>query len=52
MGKFSGSEDFLLVSTFAAIGHGYVYIVPGVKDAVKAGDVSSLSPVKLDTATF
>ena len=29
--------------------HGNVSIVPGVKEAVKAGDVSSLNPVELDT---
>ena len=52
-GKFMDStEDFLLVSSFAAMGNGNIYMVPGVKDAVKAGDVSTLSPVKLDTATF
>ena len=52
MGKFEDSEDFMLVSTFKAMGDGHVYMVPGVKDAVKAGDVSSLEPVKLGNLPF
>ena len=53
MGKFEDStENFLLVSSFAAMGNGNLYIVPGVTDAVKASDASGLKPVKLDTATF
>lgn len=50
--KFEDSEDFLLVSSFGAMSSGYIYIVPGVKDAVVAGDVSNLEAVKLDTAKF
>ena len=52
MGRFNGSEDFLLVSSFGAMSSGHVYIVPGVKEAVKNGDVSALEPVKLDTPSF
>ena len=52
MGKFEDSEDFMLISTFKAIGNGHIYIVPGVKEAVESGDVSSLDPVKLDTSSF
>ena len=52
LGQFNGSEDFLLVSAFAPMSSGHVYMVPGVKEAVKNGDVSSLEPVKLDTPSF
>ena len=52
MGKFNDSDDFLLVSSFGAMSSGHVYMVPGIKDAVKNGDVSSLEPVKLDTPSF
>jgi len=52
VGKFDGSEDFLLVSSFGAMSSGHIYMVPGVKDAVVAGDVSSLEPVQLDTPKF
>jgi len=50
--SFEGSEDFLLVSAFGPFSSGKIYIVPGVKDAVIAGDVSSLEPVQLDTDKF
>ena len=52
MGQFKDSEDFLLVSSFSAMRSGNVYMVPGVKEAVKNSDVSSLKPVKLDTPSF
>ena len=52
MGKWDDSEDFLLVSTFGAFSSGHVYMVPGIKDAVTAGDVSTLDAVKLDTPSF
>ena len=51
LGQFDG-EDFLLVSTFAPMSSGHVYMVPGVKEAVKNGDVSSLEPVRLATRNF
>ena len=52
--KFEDEEEFLLVSTFTGspFGHGHVYMVPNIRDAVKAGDVSDLDPVELDTPTF
>ena len=52
--KFEDEEEFLLVSTFTGspFGHGYVYMVPNIRDAVKAGDVSDLDPVQLDTPKF
>ena len=50
--SFEGSEDFLLVSSFGAMSSGHIYMVPGVKDAVVAGDVGELSPVQLDTPKF
>ena len=34
------------------MGSGHIYMVPGVKDAVKNGDVSSLEAVQLDTTSF
>ena len=46
--KFEDSEDFLLVGSFGFFGAD-IYVVPGIKDAVTAGDVSNLEPVKLDT---
>ena len=55
LGKFDDSdEDFLLVSTFSGspTAKGHVYMVPGVKEAVVAGDVSDLDPIKLDTPSF
>ena len=39
---FEGSEDFLLVSSFGALSSGHIYMVPGVADGVKNGDVSNL----------
>ena len=44
-------SDFLLVTEFSGspLSNGSVSIIPGVKDAVKAGDVSSLEGAKLDT---
>jgi hypothetical protein len=50
--QFEGSEEFLLMSSFGALSSGAVYVVPGVKDAVKSGDVSSLKSVKLDAPKF
>ena len=49
--KWSDSDEFLLGSAFgpSPVGHGSVYIIPNIKDAVKAGDVSTLAPVALDT---
>ena len=45
MSKYSDSEDFLLVSSFSPLSYGAIYVVPGVKDAVKKGDVSGLKAV-------
>ena len=42
MEHFEGSEDFLLVSSFGALSSGHIYMVPGVADGVKNGDVSNL----------
>ena len=49
--QFDDSEEFLLVTAFSGtpLSHGSVTIVPGVKDAVTAGDVSGLQGTKLDT---
>lgn len=51
--KFDDSEDFLLVTAFSGTpwAKGSVSIVPGIKDAVAAADVSSLSGTKLDTGS-
>ena len=47
-------DDFLLISQFSGspMSHGSVSVVTGIKDAVNAGDVSGLSPTKLDTTHF
>ena len=53
--KFEDSDDFLLVTDFSGMPYsvGHVSIVEGVKEAVTAGDVSSLKSTTLDTgATF
>ena len=34
------------------MGKGHIYMVPNIRDAVNAGDVSSLDPVELDTPSF
>ena len=52
VGQFEDSEEFLLLSQFSAMGSGHIYIVPDVKEAVVAGDASSLEAVKLDTSKF
>ena len=52
MGKWDDSEDFMLVSSFGAMSSGHIYMVPGIKEAVQAGDVSTLEAVKLDTPSF
>ena len=46
------NENFLLVSSFAAMGSGHIYMVPNITEAVQAGDVSDLEPIKLDTPNF
>lgn len=50
--KWSDSDEFLLMSTFGPMHSGHIYMVPNIKEAVKAGDVSTLEPVLLDTADF
>jgi len=50
--QFGDSEKFLLCSSFKAFGSGSVYVVPDITEAVQAGDVSTLEPVKLDTHSF
>lgn len=39
MGKYSDSEDFMIVSSFGAMSSGAIYVIPGMKDAVMKGDV-------------
>ena len=57
--KMTGYEDegdgFLLVSSFSAspMSHGSISVVTGIKDALLyGGDISALSPTKLDTPKF
>ena len=50
--SFEDSEDFMLVSTFSPFHDGNIYIVPGLKEAVVAGDISTLTSYKLDTPDF
>ena len=50
--SFKDSEDFLLVSSFGAFSAGRIYVVPGIKEAVVAGDASGLKSVILDTPNF
>jgi len=50
--KYEDSEDFMVVSTFGPLVTGHVYVVPGLKDAVVAGDISTLQSYKLDTPGF
>ena len=54
VGQFEDEQEFLLVSTFTGnpMGKGHIYMVPNIRDAVKAGDISSLEPVQLDTINF
>merc|ERR1719163_1714361 len=49
--KFEDSEDFILVTAFSGTpwATGSVSIIPGIKDAVVADDVSSLKAKELDT---
>ena len=49
--KYGDSDEFLLLSAFSGspLSHGSVSVVPGIKDAVTAGDVSSLKENTLDT---
>ena len=49
--KFEDSEDFLLVTAFAGApwATGNVSVIPGIKEAVIAGDVSGLKGTELDT---
>ena len=47
---YSTSDPYLFVTSFTgAPGAGSVTIVPNLKEAVKAGDVSTLKGTKLDT---
>jgi len=50
--SFSDSEKFLLCSSFGALSSGQIYVVPGVSEAVKGGDVSHLKSVQLNTPSF
>ena len=53
MSRFEEESDpFLLVSSFGMIESGKVYVVPGIKEALAAGDATTLEPVLLDTASF
>ena len=49
--KFDDSEEFVLITEFSGmpLSNGSVTVVPGIKDAVVAGDVSSLKSSKLDS---
>jgi len=53
LGKFD-EEDFLLIAEFSPFfwNDGTVAIVPGIKDAVKNGDVTSLEAHTLDTSPY
>jgi len=53
LGKF-GNEDFLLISEFdgAPWASGSVALVPGIKDAVKNGNVSDLKAYTLDPTPY
>jgi hypothetical protein len=42
----------LLCSSFSALSAGALYVVPGITAAVKSGDVSKLTSVKLNTPDF
>lgn len=50
--QFADSDKFLLVSSFGALSSGAIYVVPDITAAVKSGNVSKLSPVKLATPDF
>jgi hypothetical protein len=50
--SFEGSEEFLLSSSFGMISSGKVFVIPGIKDAVVAGDVSGLETHELDVPDF
>lgn len=49
--KFEDSEDFLLVTHFSGVplSNGSISVVTGIKDAVQAGDVSSMKDTELKT---
>lgn len=47
-----GTDPFLLCSSFSALAAGAVYVVPGITAAVKSGNVSTLTSVKLTTPDF
>ncbi len=40
--QFSGSERFLLCSSFGALSSGAIYVVPGIEGAVQNNTVSKL----------
>lgn len=50
--KYSDSDPFLLMSSFKAFGSGSIFVTENITEAVKAGDVSNLDSVKLDTHGF
>lgn len=52
--QFDGGDKFLLCSSFTGnpLGHGNIYVVPNITAAVKAGNVSTLKSVQLNTPKF
>lgn len=50
--QFSGSERFLLCSSFGALSSGSIYVVPGLEAAVKTNTVSKLQAKELKTPSF
>ena len=52
VGSFEGTDDFFVIASFGPLTSGSISMVPGIKDAVIAGDASVLSSVKLDTGSF
>ena len=49
--SYEDSDPFILVTDFSGspLSNGAVSVIPGIRDAVVAGDVSSLQPTRLDT---
>jgi len=54
IGQYSDSDPFLLCSSFTGspIGHGHLYVVDGIKDAIVNDTVSKLKAKKLKVSSF
>ena len=50
--QYPDSDPFLLTTAFGPFSAGHLYVTPNVQEAIVAKDLSTLTPVQLDTPNF